>query len=63
MKLSITDLELLAKLYGATTTQIQAPPEAADLVARMDRVQAILSGLSDDDLRDWIKLGERLLPR
>jgi transcriptional regulator with XRE-family HTH domain len=63
MKLSTADLEALASLYGATVHQLQMPPEAADLVARLDRAQAILAGLSKEDLDYWIGMGERLLNR
>lgn len=63
MKLSTADLESLARLYGVSVNQLQMPPEQAELVARMDRAQAILSGLSKDDLDYWIGMGERLLRR
>ena len=63
MKLSTTDLEALAKLYGVSVSQLQMPPEAAELVARMDRAQVILSGLTKEDLEYWIGMGERLLRR
>lgn len=63
MKLSTEDLEALAHLYSATVNQLQMPPTVAEMVARMDRAQAVLAGLSKEDLDAWISMGERLLNR
>lgn len=61
MKLSTEDLEALARIYGATVHQVQMPPEAAELVARLDRAQSIIDGLSPDDLERWLGIGESLV--
>lgn len=63
MRLTTEDLEALATLYGASVAQLQAPPEAASLVARMERAQAILSELSPEDLERWLAIGESLARR
>ena len=60
MKLTTEDLESLAKIYRATTTQIQTAPDAAELVSRMDRAQKILTGLTHEDLERWLSIGESL---
>ncbi len=63
MKSSTTDLEALARIYGATVSQVQMPPEAAEMVSRLDRTQGILGSLDPGDLEQWLAMGERLLRR
>ena len=60
MKLTTANLELLAKAYGAKPTQLAAPPEAAELVAKLDEVQQIIDGMEPDDLRHWFEVGRRM---
>lgn len=61
MKLSTEDLEALARIYGATVHQVQMPPEAAQLISRLDRAQTIMDGLSPADLERWLGIGESLV--
>src|ERR1700722_20138453 len=61
MKLSTEDLEALARIYGATVHQVQMPPEAAELVSRLDRAQSIMDSLNPTDLERWLALGESLV--
>ena len=61
MKLAATDLERLAALYGASVSQLQGPPAAATLIARLDRTQKIVERMSADDLEKWLALGEALI--
>ncbi len=63
MKLSTTDLERLAGVYGVSVTQLQMSPDAADLVARLGRAQDIMSRLEGEDLDAWLAMGERLASR
>jgi hypothetical protein len=63
MKLSTADLENLARLFGATIHQIQNPPDAANLVRRLDRTQEIIVGLNETDLERWLAIGESLLQK
>ena len=50
MKISTADLERLATVYDATVTQIVSPPKAATLVNNLDRFQAIIDGMSADQV-------------
>ena len=63
MKLSTSDLERLAIIYGATLSQLQAAPQSAGIVARLDRTQQIVKRMSPDDLERWLALGESLISR
>ena len=60
MRLSTEDLQSLSRVYGATVSQLQAQPEAAAMVGRLDKVQAIIEHMSEDDLNHWLAIGERL---
>ena len=60
MKLTTADLEALARVYGATVSQLTAPPATAELVKVLDRVQGIVDGMSPDVLERWLALGEDL---
>lgn len=60
MKLSTADLVSLAQIYGATPSQLIAPPEAAEMVATLDRTQRIVDGMEPDTLEQWLAIGERL---
>ena len=60
MKLSTQDLQALAQIYGATITQLQAPPSSADLVAKLDRAQTIIEKLDPDALEQWLAVGDTL---
>lgn len=60
MKLSTSDLQRLADVYGITVTQLISPPEAAELVILLDRAQNIFDSLSPEDRERWLQLGERL---
>lgn len=50
MKLSTTDLERLAGIYGVSVAQLQMPPDAAEVVARLSRAQDIMGRLEGADL-------------
>lgn len=60
MRLTTDDLEALARLYGATIAQLQAPPDLAELTRRMERAQNVLAALSEEDLDRWLAIGESL---
>lgn len=60
MRLTTEDLQALATLYGATITQLQGPPDLARLTERLERAQAVLADLSDEDLDRWLAIGESL---
>jgi transcriptional regulator with XRE-family HTH domain len=63
MRITTEDLQALAALYGASIAQLQGPPDLARLTARMERAQAVLDNLSDEDLERWLALGESLARR
>lgn len=63
MKLSTADLQALAQIYGVTTSQLAGPPESADLIAILDRMQAIADRVDPEALEPWLQLGERLPPK
>jgi transcriptional regulator with XRE-family HTH domain len=63
MALSTADLERLAAVYGATGTQIFAPPQERDLVERLDRVQGILTTMDPEALEHWLAIGRSLARR
>lgn len=58
--LTTADLENLAAVYGITRRQLEQPPDAAQLVAFLDRAQHVVESLSADDLERWITIGESL---
>lgn len=60
LPLKTNDLERLAKLYQATTDQVQEPPDQADLVARLREVQKIIEDLSPDSLEHWLATGRAM---
>ena len=60
MKLSTQDLESLATLYGASPSQLLAPPASAEMVELLDRVQSILSDMDAETRSQWLALGDKL---
>ncbi len=59
--LSAKELERLAQLYGITNRQLEYSPDNAEMIAFLDRAQHVVVALSDEDLRIWLTLGERLI--
>lgn len=60
LPLTINALEALARLYGASRSQVLAAPEHRDLVARLDEVQKIIEALDPEDLEHWLATGRAL---
>lgn len=60
MPLTTADLMNLATIYGATPRQLDHSPDAAALVAFLDRAQHVVERLSPEDLERWITIGESL---
>ncbi len=60
MKISTADLEALAKIYGASMTQLMGLPRAADMVATLDRAQAIIERMDAEALEHWLSVGEKM---
>ena len=60
MRLSTQDLERLAVIYGATTTQLAAAPAAASDVAILDKLHSIANGMDPAVLARWMAIGEDL---
>lgn len=60
MALSIKDLEKLAAYYGVSARQLDAPPDQADLVERLDEVQGIIEGLEPDAREHWLAIGRAM---
>lgn len=63
MALKTSDLEKLAKLYGASISQISGPPNHATLVARLDEIQRIVASLDPDTLEHWLATGRAMSRR
>lgn len=60
MPLTTADLESLASVYGISRRQLEQTPDAAPLVAFLERAQHVVENLSPEDLERWITIGESL---
>ena len=61
--LTSKELESLAELYGISRRQIEHSPDAADMIAFLDRAQHVIESISPEDLERWIAIGESLAQR
>ena len=62
-KVTLGDLERLAKIYSATPSQLMGAPSDAALVALLDRVHEVVTKLPAEAVEDWLRIGERLVGR
>jgi transcriptional regulator with XRE-family HTH domain len=60
MNLNTSELEALARIYGASPTQLMGSPDAAALIGVLDRTQRIADGMDAETLEQWLSIGERL---
>ncbi len=58
--LNHAQLQEIAKIYGVSVSQLAAPPEEAELVAVLDEVQTIVTGMDPAALKHWLALGRSL---
>lgn len=58
--LTTENLQSLARVYGITESQIQAPPDEAVMVARLDRLQGVARDMTDEQIENWLHMGELL---
>lgn len=61
MNLTTADLERLAVLYGASISQLSAPPAAAEIVAVLGSLQNIASEMDPQMLQHWMAIGRKLI--
>ncbi len=61
--LTSKELESLAELYGISRRQIAHSPDAADMIAFLDRAQQVIESISPEDLERGIAIGESLAQR
>ncbi|ATJ90417.1 hypothetical protein HK16_09705 [Acetobacter senegalensis] len=57
--LTTADLERLAETYGISVRQLLMPPEAAELVANLERAQRVMDSMDSADIENWLSLGEK----
>ena len=57
--LTTDDLANLAKVYDATVGQLQADPQLAGMVTRLERAQRIFLAMDAEGIEQWLALGEK----
>jgi len=57
--LNTEQLQELARAYGITVVQLLSPPEEADMVARLERVQRAFDSMDSSDAESWLSLVEK----